>query len=81
MAADGPCTSVEFSLAGAHGARAAEVQVALHCRHFPPRFRLTSDPLAAALGVQIDSRAGLVHALWTYLKVGRDATPPPSLPY
>lgn len=79
VAADGPCTSVEFSHAGAHGAREAEVEVALHCRHFPPRFRLASDPLASALGVQIDSRAGLLHALWTYLKVRCGATLPACL--
>ena len=25
----------------------------MHCKHFPDRFRLSSEPLAAALGVQV----------------------------
>jgi SWI/SNF-related matrix-associated actin-dependent regulator of chromatin subfamily D len=46
------------------------LKITLDLRHYPEVFRL-APPLAHVLGVKEETRAGVVHALWSYIKLNQ----------
>lgn len=47
---------------------AVKARVVLHLEHTPERFKVNDAMLAALIGVQEETRVGIIAGLWNYIK-------------